>query len=321
MSCASAAMKRIRRSAPFVCPTCRRAGARATTRPFTTTRSSPTQDDTPISSSTRDANSSSSPVITQPSAAPSDSAGVAETVRDALMAGPKAGSSSQSEQKSLSAIERLQSTQQSEPTSSRRNGQSGVSRSRSAVGQPRSTSQRRKQPSLLDILGSDIEADEEWAKLNANTRKEPLGPHRLHVYAHRRNTHLTLVQAPRLAIDTVSSYISRTTTSASERKKTISVLLSKSTGDIGFRKAGRGTYDAAFQLGAYFLEQMKERGMFKDLSRLEVIMRGFGPGREAIQKILLGSEGRSLRDRIVSVSDATRLKIGGCRSPKPRRLG
>jgi small subunit ribosomal protein S11 len=54
---------------------------------------------------------------------------------------------------------------------------------------------------------------------------------------------------------------------------------------------------------------------------LEIVMRGFGPGREAFTKAILGAEGRDIRSRISAVLDATRLKIGGTRSPKPRRLG
>jgi small subunit ribosomal protein S11 len=52
-----------------------------------------------------------------------------------------------------------------------------------------------------------------------------------------------------------------------------------------------------------------------------VFLRGFGAGREAVTKALLGLEGAALRGKIVKVSDATRLKFGGTRSKKPRRLG
>ena len=54
---------------------------------------------------------------------------------------------------------------------------------------------------------------------------------------------------------------------------------------------------------------------------LEIVLRDFGPGREAFTKVLLGSEGRLLRTRVLRVMDSTRLKFGGTRSPKPRRLG
>lgn len=89
----------------------------------------------------------------------------------------------------------------------------------------------------------------------------------------------------------------------------------------GFRKAGRGSYDAAFQLAAFVLKQMEEKGIWSDINKLEVVLRGFGAGREAVTKALLGSEGRHARPRMTAVVDATRLKQGGPRSRKPRRLG
>lgn len=148
-----------------------------------------------------------------------------------------------------------------------------------------------------------------------------LKPHRLHVMCTKHNTHLTLVQAPRPASETTSSGISAMSASAAEQKKMVDVLLSLSAGNLGFRKAGRGTYDAAYQLTAFTLKTMKERGMLRDMKKLEVIMRGFGPGREAVTKAILGVEGKVIRDKITAVIDATRLKIGGTRSPAPRRLG
>lgn len=146
-------------------------------------------------------------------------------------------------------------------------------------------------------------------------------PHRLHVYAHKHNTLLTFVQPPRAASETTSSGISSTNASAADQKKIVDVLLSLSCGNIGFKKAGRGTYDAAYQLAAFTLKQIQEKGMLRDVNKLEVVLRGFGPGREAVTKALLGTEGRLIRGRISSVVDATRLKLGGPRSPKPRRLG
>lgn len=146
-------------------------------------------------------------------------------------------------------------------------------------------------------------------------------PHRLYVYATKHNTHLTFVQPPTSAVDTASSGISSTNSSSADQKKIIDVLLSLSTGNLGFRKAGRGSYDAAYQLAAFTLKQMKEKGMLSQMKQLEIVMRGFGAGREAVTKVLLGSEGKNVRDKITAVLDATRLKIGGTRSPRPRRLG
>ncbi|ORY09099.1 hypothetical protein BCR34DRAFT_603119 [Clohesyomyces aquaticus] len=121
--------------------------------------------------------------------------------------------------------------------------------------------------------------------------------HHLHIYATKHNTHITLTKPDRNA------------------------LISVSCGNIGFRKAGRGTYDAAYQLAAFVMSRIQDKGLLVELERIEVIYRGFGPGREAVTKAILGSEGRKIRDKIVRLSDATRLKFGGTRSPAPRRLG
>ena len=130
-------------------------------------------------------------------------------------------------------------------------------------------------------------------------------PHHLHVYATRHNCHITLTAGNR------------------------NPLISLSAGNIGFKKAQRGSYDAAYQLGIYVMGMINNKAMLDEryegnggqIRQLEVIWRDFGPGREAITKILLGAEGRALRSKIVRVMDGTRLKFGGTRSPKRRRLG
>ncbi|MCJ1461675.1 hypothetical protein MMC07_000272 [Pseudocyphellaria aurata] len=112
-------------------------------------------------------------------------------------------------------------------------------------------------------------------------------PHHLHVISTRHNTHITLTNANRQPIISVSS------------------------GSIGFRKAARGSYDAAYQLGSYVIGRIRQRGLLRDIHSLELIFRDFGLGRDAMQKLLLGSEGKYIRDRIVRVMDATKLKFGG----------
>lgn len=54
---------------------------------------------------------------------------------------------------------------------------------------------------------------------------------------------------------------------------------------------------------------------------IEVILRGYGDGREAFQKAILGAEGRLVKGLIRKVTDGTRLKFGGVRSRAVRRLG
>ena len=122
-------------------------------------------------------------------------------------------------------------------------------------------------------------------------------PHHLHIYAHKHNTHITLARPNH------------------------NPLISVSTGNLNFRKAQRGTYDAAYQLGKYVMERIQQQGLLKEIHGLHVVLRDFGPGREALTKVLLGSEGRGLRGKILSVADATRIKFGGTRGRKPRRLG
>ncbi|KAI1375711.1 translational machinery component [Hypoxylon crocopeplum] len=122
-------------------------------------------------------------------------------------------------------------------------------------------------------------------------------PFHFHIYAHKHNAHITVTKPNRNAI------------------------ISMSAGNIGFKKSKRGTYDAAYQLTAYVIDKLHQGNWHKNIKAMEVVLRGFGPGREAATKILLGTEGRMLRDKIVKVSDGTRLKFGGTRSPKPRRLG
>lgn len=121
-------------------------------------------------------------------------------------------------------------------------------------------------------------------------------PHHLHVYATRHNCHMTLSDGKRQPLISVSS------------------------GNIGFRKAARGSYDAAYQLGAYVMGRIQQQGLLKEIRALEIILRDFGPGREAFTKILMGNEGKLVRGTVVRVMDATRLKFGGTRSKKPRRL-
>lgn len=121
----------------------------------------------------------------------------------------------------------------------------------------------------------------------------------LHIYSHKHNTHITLTKPNRDA------------------------LISISCGNIGFKGAGRSSYDAAYQLAAFVMARIQDMGHIPQIEqhKLELIYRGFGAGREAVTKAILGSEGSKIRAHIVKLSDSTRLKFGGTRSRKPRRLG
>jgi small subunit ribosomal protein S11 len=148
-----------------------------------------------------------------------------------------------------------------------------------------------------DRAGIDMEKVSSDGFLLTSQKERHEEPHHFHVYATRHNTHITVTTPNR------------------------DPIISKSAGDIGFRKSARKHYDSAFQLASYVMGRLQESGKNREISKLEVVLRGFGQGREAVTKALLGSEGRFLRGKIIRVADATRLKFGGTRSKKPRRLG
>ncbi|GAB1196262.1 hypothetical protein APSETT444_005531 [Aspergillus pseudonomiae] len=110
--------------------------------------------------------------------------------------------------------------------------------------------------------------------LEAEMIKQPYAdrapPHHLHVFSHKHNTILTLT------------------------RPNGNPLLSMSCGHLGFRKGHRSGYDPAYQLTSHVFGQMQERGYLLDINRLEVVFRGFGLGREAFTKVLLGNEGKNV---------------------------
>lgn len=136
--------------------------------------------------------------------------------------------------------------------------------------------------------------------------------HQLHVYATRHNCHITLWGPPKSV---------RMNKKKDKDAFNGGAILSMSAGQLGFRHSGRKHYDSAFQLASYVFARMSEAGVSQDIQHLELYLRGFGAGREAVTKALLGAEGKLLRGKVTKVADTTRLKFGGTRSPKPRRLG
>ncbi|KAF4534353.1 putative 37s ribosomal protein s11 protein [Lasiodiplodia theobromae] len=147
-------------------------------------------------------------------------------------------------------------------------------------------------PSFAEMLSSDSNIN--YKPGEATLMEEP-EPHHLHIVSSKHNTHLTLTRPDRNPIISIAA------------------------GNIGFRKAGRGSYDAAYQLAAFLLSNIQDRGLLMEIKRLELVFRGFGEGREAVRKAIMGSEGMNIRNRIVRVTDATRLKFGGTRGMARRQ--
>lgn len=143
------------------------------------------------------------------------------------------------------------------------------------------------------VLNNEQQEREERERERQEEEEEP---YHFHILSHKHNTHVTVTKPNRDAI------------------------LSLSCGNLGFRKSQRKSYDAAYQLGAYTIDKLLQQGWHHKIKKMEVCLRGFGQGREAVTKVLLGNEGKLLVNRIVQVSDTTRLKFGGTRSKNARRL-
>lgn len=87
---------------------------------------------------------------------------------------------------------------------------------------------------------------------------------------------------------------------------------------MGIKGAAKGSFDAAFQLASHVLGKMAETDAVP--RNMELVLRDYGPGREAFLKALMGREGQFLRGSIKRVRDSTRVKFGGTRSKALRRL-
>lgn len=167
----------------------------------------------------------------------------------------------------------------------------------------------RGRSTVLDNFGMSSDGNYD-GKLIPEQKDFKETAHQLHIYATRHNVHITVVRPPGFFND-------KTGITSKDRTP----LLSVSAGSLGFRHSARKHYDSAFQLASLVMGRLQEGGHNREIKELEVFLRGFGAGREAVTKALLGTEGRYLRGKIVKVSDATKLKFGGTRSKKPRRLG
>ncbi|KAM6495539.1 hypothetical protein JOM56_008245 [Amanita muscaria] len=90
-------------------------------------------------------------------------------------------------------------------------------------------------------------------------------------------------------------------------------------GSCGFKKGNRASYEAGYQCAIRMFKQLEELAN-KEPLEVDLFFKGFGQGREALQKALLSGEGDNVRTLIGSVTDRTPIKIGGTRAKKARRL-
>ncbi|KAL0580754.1 hypothetical protein V5O48_001219 [Marasmius crinis-equi] len=91
-------------------------------------------------------------------------------------------------------------------------------------------------------------------------------------------------------------------------------------GSVGFKRGQRSGYEAGYQCAVRAFEKILQIEAKSGPLYLELFFKGFGQGRDALQKALLAAEGDPIRKLVISVTDRTPIKIGGTRSKKARRL-
>lgn len=91
-------------------------------------------------------------------------------------------------------------------------------------------------------------------------------------------------------------------------------------GSCGFKKSNRSSYEAGYQCTVRAFEKILDHRDEVGPFSLEIIFKGFGQGREAMQKALLAAEGEKIRQFVARLTDKTPVKIGGTRAKKARRL-
>ncbi|GAA5900521.1 mitochondrial 37S ribosomal protein uS11m MRPS18 [Sporobolomyces salmoneus] len=146
-------------------------------------------------------------------------------------------------------------------------------------------------------------------------------PYKLSVLSTRNNTILTLSTSP-------SGPSSSSSVSRQDPHVPIAWV---SAGSAGYKGAARGTYDAAVEVSLKMFQKIRDlieppvlQGGQKMKSKgprpteLEVVWKGFGQGRDAVFRSLMGAEGDEVRSLVKRVTDATPIKIGGTRAKKRR---
>jgi small subunit ribosomal protein S11 len=134
----------------------------------------------------------------------------------------------------------------------------------------------------------------------ANTLEEPFQflkhAYHIHINNSTRNTHITITN---------------------HKHDPIVVL---SAGRLGLKHSKRGTHEAGAATAHEALKRFATK--FPDVmdeAKIELVLKGFGPGRQGALSTIFGPMGEGVRGRINRVTDATTLAIGGARAPNRRR--
>ncbi|KAI9001280.1 hypothetical protein BD414DRAFT_28536 [Trametes punicea] len=96
-------------------------------------------------------------------------------------------------------------------------------------------------------------------------------------------------------------------------------VVTLSGGKLGFKKSNRNGYEAGYRCAVGIIGAM-EAQMQKEDFDWELLLKGFGAGREAMLTAVTTSVGAKVKDRLKRVTDRTPIKIGGTRGKKARRV-
>lgn len=166
--------------------------------------------------------------------------------------------------------------------------------------------QQGKEPAQLADLLPPSAGDSGYAKTGPNGNN-PLDTNILSRHQ---------IQPPRYRLHCHSSRNNIITTLTEPNGNTIAWF---SGGSCDFKKAHRASYEAGYQCAIRMFQRIEDIAK-QDIILIDLFLKGFGQGREALQKALLSSEGENVRNLIYTVTDKTPLKIGGTRAKKTRRL-
>ncbi|KAI9506920.1 hypothetical protein BX070DRAFT_186203 [Coemansia spiralis] len=92
------------------------------------------------------------------------------------------------------------------------------------------------------------------------------------------------------------------------------VIVNASGGTVGFRKAQRAGFEAAYQATASVVKTIREKNI--NVQRIEIKLKGFGAGREAAFKAINNLTNWA----VFRITDTTPIPFNGCRPKKARRL-
>ena len=94
-------------------------------------------------------------------------------------------------------------------------------------------------------------------------------------------------------------------------------IITMSAGRLGIKHSKRQTHEAGYDTTLATFEKLANSNL--EIQEVEIVLKGFGKGRQGFMSAMAGQHGEFLRNKVVRVTDATPLRIGGERLPNKKR--